>query len=493
MQKRTPAHGPRLLLTAEMDESAKRAVRRRVASGELLELHKGVYTSHPEQDWVSLVQAERNRILAALHPGSVFAGMSAFYGGMPKDGAVHLTGTSRKDTKLPGLTVYVRAGAGPQPSDFKVSNLDLFQASEARLMLENLAVTRVGSLQRAVGIEEVEKRLLAKMRSHGLAAVLTLRDEAKDIAPALGLSKEYEKLNHLVASLNGTDKVPGFKTPQGRAFTAKPPYDLERVVLFNTLAAALLAKPLEMPAPVTHTLESTLNFAFLESYFSNFIEGTEFPFEEARDIAMAGKIVETRPKDSHDILGVYNLAKDPAWATLTLPAGDIVLDQLRQRHQVQMNARPEAGPGEFKTVANRVGVTQFVDPSMVNGTLIQGVEILQALPAGTARALFAMFLVAEVHPFNDGNGRLARLVMNAELSHAGGCRIIVPTLFRDEYVDGLRAMSAGDPEAYIRSMLRIHDWTSRFNYDNLAAVEKAMRACNAFEVSPVNFKLKFPV
>jgi len=33
-----------------------------------------------------------------------------------------------------------------------------------------------------------------------------------------------------------------------------------------------------------------------------------------------------------------------------------------------------------------------------------------------ARALLAMFIVSEVHPFIDGNGRLARLVMNAELS-----------------------------------------------------------------------------
>jgi Fic family protein len=35
------------------------------------------------------------------------------------------------------------------------------------------------------------------------------------------------------------------------------------------------------------------------------------------------------------------------------------------------------------------------------------------------RAVYVMFVVAEVHPFLDGNGRVARIAMNAELT-AGG-------------------------------------------------------------------------
>ena len=30
-----------------------------------------------------------------------------------------------------------------------------------------------------------------------------------------------------------------------------------------------------------------------------------------------------------------------------------------------------------------------------------------------------MFMMSEVHPFDDGNGRLARLMMNTELVSAG--------------------------------------------------------------------------
>lgn len=44
-----------------------------------------------------------------------------------------------------------------------------------------------------------------------------------------------------------------------------------------------------------------------------------------------------------------------------------------------------------------------------------------------ARAVFLMFLVSEVHPFDDGNGRIARVMMNAELTAARQARIVIPT------------------------------------------------------------------
>lgn len=40
----------------------------------------------------------------------------------------------------------------------------------------------------------------------------------------------------------------------------------------------------------------------------------------------------------------------------------------------------------------------------------------QELEVQLARALMTMFVVTEVHPFTDGNGRTARLAMNAELT-----------------------------------------------------------------------------
>lgn len=96
-----------------------------------------------------------------------------------------------------------------------------------------------------------------------------------------------------------------------------------------------------------------------------------------------------------------------------------------------MRERPEVAPGEFKDRDNFAGNTTFVLPHNLRGTLVEGSKLLPGIPPGMARALFSMFIVSELHPFLDGNGRLARLVMNAELTVVNACRIIVPTLFRE--------------------------------------------------------------
>jgi Fic family protein len=248
-----------------------------------------------------------------------------------------------------------------------------------------------------------------------------------------------------------------------------------------------------MPPLAARSDAEKRNFAFLESYFSNFIEGTEFDVEEARSIVLDGASVDHRPKDSHDILGVFEQALSPQWATLTLAQGESVIDQLRARHRHQMQWRPETSPGEFKTRSNRAGNTEFVDPQLVRGTLIEGSRLLASVPAGTAQALFSMFLIAEVHPFTDGNGRLARLVMNSTLSAADGCRIIVPTLFREEYLDCLRELTRNaDAKPFLKAMTGIHEWTASFDYSDLDDVVASMKECNAFERSRNQFQLLLP-
>ena len=128
-----------------------------------------------------------------------------------------------------------------------------------------------------------------------------------------------------------------------------------------------------------------------------------------------------------------------------------------------------------------------------DGAVLRDGGRLADVAPGLPRALFAMFLVSEVHPFLDGNGRLARLVMNAELTAAGECRIIVPTLAREEYLDCLRMLTRqGEPDAFIRYMARLQQWSASFDYANLDAVIASMTDCNAFERSRTQFKLLAP-
>lgn len=485
-----PTQGP-LVLYAELSPAQKRAVQRELQAGKLQRISTGMASPLPQSEWPALIARERLRVLAALFPGAVLSYRSALAGGQPENGVIHLTANSKRTVQLPGLTVMLWKGPAPAAGDAPMLGRALYFPSLPRLLLENLQASR-GPQRRAAGREAVEQRLLDTCDARGEEALSQLREQARELAPVLSLQAEFQVLDALVGSIVGT-RASQLTTPEGRARTAPMPYDAQRLALFEQLAAQLRSTPLSQPAAVARSEAERAHFAFLESYFSNFIEGTEFDVHHARAFVLQGQPIAERPKDSHDILGVYRQALHPSWALQTLASGEPVLAQLRARHADQMQERPEVGPGEFKLLNNRAGNTEFVAPQRVRGTLVQASQLLPSVPAGTARALLAMFIVSEVHPFADGNGRLARLVMNAELSAVGACRIIVPTLFREEYLDSLRALSRqGDATPFITAMQKIHRWTAAFRYHDLDATIAQMAACNAFERSPVQFKLLTP-
>ena len=68
----------------------------------------------------------------------------------------------------------------------------------------------------------------------------------------------------------------------------------------------------------------------------------------------------------------------------------------------------------------------------MRGTLLEGSLLARTIPEGLARAVYYGFVISEIHPFDDGNGRLSQLVMNAELSRTGEAQIIIPTLLHEE-------------------------------------------------------------
>jgi hypothetical protein len=488
----TPPVDDSLILYRELTPASVRAVQRRLATGELRRIARGVVTRLLEGDWPALIARERIRVLAALFPQAVVGPRSAFIGGGPTpEGVVYLTYTYTRRVALPGLTVQLVRGQGPALGDVQMMGRELYFPSPARVLLENLTISRA-SVGKSVGKAGVEQRLIEIGDARGEEALAKLRDEARALAPTLELDREFELLDALIGGVLGTRKSE-MSTLAGKGRVAAIPYDAHRVALFETLAEQLRAVPLRQPAEVTKTAQARTNFAFLESYFSNFIEGTEFDIGDARAFVLEGKPITERPKDSHDIVGVFRQALDPGWANQTLASGEPVLTQLRERHADQMKERPEVHPGEFKTTANRAGNTEFVAPRLARGTLVEGSRLLPTVPPGTARGLIAMFLVAEVHPFADGNGRLARLAMNAELSVVKACRIIVPTLFREEYLDCLRVLTReGNPQPFLVAMQHIHRWTAAFAYDDLDKAIEDMKACHAFERSRTQYKLLFP-
>ena len=194
-----------------------------------------------------------------------------------------------------------------------------------------------------------------------------------------------------------------------------------------------------------------------------------------------GVIPANRPADAHDVLGTFRLVSDAAEMKRLPKNAESFVDLLRQRHRGIMEGRPENAPGEFKSRPNQAGATIFVAPDDVHGTLIEGFRIHQRIAEPLHRAIFVMFLVSEVHPFADGNGRVARVMMNAELAAAQQVRVLIPIVYRSNYISALRALSGNAwPEPIIKTLVFAQRWVAAIPWGNIKAARAVLTRTNAF-------------
>jgi hypothetical protein len=452
---------------------------RAAARGEIRRLARGLYTRNLDEPPEQLVRRRWYDVAALYFPGAVIVDRSAALSGPAADGSLFLDIGERpvnpRAVDLPGLTLRPRNGPGPVEGDGEFAELRI--SSLARSLLENLRPSRARrGVARTLRREELEDRLDRLARTRGDGALNQVRDEARVIAPALGAEHEFAELDRLVGALLGTRDAE-LRTPAARARRAGLAYDADRLALLETLRTELAEQILaERPAPA----DPQRLFAFFEAYFSNWIEGTVFEVEEAEEIVFEGRVPAQRPADAHDVQGTFEAILDARLRARPPADGAELEEYLRTAHAMVMRGRPEAAPGEYKERANRAGMTFFVHPDLVRGTLREGHAIGQTLPEGLARATFSMFLVAEVHPFADGNGRVARLLMNAELTAADACRVMVPLVYRDEYMSALRALSQNrNPTPLWRMIDRVQRWASLLDWTGRDRVLAQMRATNA--------------
>lgn len=471
---------PTLLLSSTaITQDVSNAVER----GLLRKLGPRLYSTDLRTPADALVRGHAVAIASLRVPGSVLSHRTALEM-VPAEGHLFLTGPKNQTIDFPGLTLKVKQGVGPVAGDMPV--MELFAASPARAYLENLDYTRRSmGVGRALTREQVEERLERELRLRGEGWLNRLRDQARALAPLLGMEDGFVALDEIVGALLGT-RESGVSAPAAVARHRGRPHDPDRVRLFEHLASELLGRWGATTRPRPQLLRHELqHLAFIDAYFSNYIEGTVFAVEEARDIVFEGKVPANRPQDAHDIEGTFELLVDPTEMGVSAAAFDHLEDfehVLTRRHATIMRGRPEARPGEFKVASNQAGNTLFVAPELVRGTLAEGLRIFKTLRTPFQRAAFMMFVVLEVHPFVDGNGRLARAMMNAELASAGENRILIVTSYRTDYLGALRRLSrAGDPLVYPRMLDRAQELAARLDYDDLEQLLAVLTTCNAFD------------
>ncbi|HLA57477.1 MAG TPA: Fic family protein [Puia sp.] len=122
-----------------------------------------------------------------------------------------------------------------------------------------------------------------------------------------------------------------------------------------------------------------------------------------------------------------------------------------------------------------------LDLELVPGTLKKGFDWYSLLQHPFAKAAYMMFMISEVLPFLDGNGRIARVMINAELSSKGLSKIMIPTVYREDYMGALKKLTKQRVvDSYIRMTLSAWEFSSHAHNERLDAIEEYLIACNAF-------------
>ena len=470
------------IVMATSDKSLSQQRTSMIKKGLLRKIAPKIYTTNLEDEPDVIIRRNVFYIIGQLYPQAVISHRSAYELKPTADGDIYLTYSYSKNISLPGLKIHLMEG--PKGTEHDMPFIEnLYISSLERRTLENLQKGRArGNSSKCLPRTSIEEFLERMLQVNGESGLNAFRDKARVVSKELDMKEEFETLNHIIGAILSTKPSGILTSASAQARAQGEPYDSERIRLFGVLFEALHNSPLPLIDEPNVENAAFRNFASFEGYFSNYIEGTEFEIEDARTIIETGQPLPDRNADSHDVLGTFQLVASRREMRRTPSSSDELIELLQDRHRILMAARPDRNPGMFKMQNNHAGDTHFVDCTLVRGTLRKGYEFYQALEHPFAKALYMMFMISEVHPFNDGNGRISRIMMNSELVAADQSKIIIPTVFREDYLNALRRLTRkGDPSVVIRALSRVRQFSANITGDNFEVTRKYLESCNAFK------------
>lgn len=480
MDKTIPLHLQEIIFSSS-DTTISRNIRKLEKEGQLRQIAPKIFTPLKDEPDEAIIKRNIFLILGHLYPGILLSHRSALEYKPTSTGDIFATYSYARKVTLAGVTLNILEGNGPITGDNPFTK-DLYVSQQERAVLENLQESRKpGPQSKTLTLREIEEKLEQIIRVKGEDGLNAFRDKARSIAEELGMPKEFTKLNKLISAILTTKPSNVLSSPVALARAYGHPYDKSRIELLEKLFIDLQQQEFPIRPEANTTVNSFRNFGFWEAYFSNFIEGTRFAVDEAKQIISTGEPMKTRDEDSHDILGTYRIVSSRQEMQRVPGTADEMLEILQYRHKILLSAREAKKPGEFKDQNNQAGDTYFVDYQLVRGTLIRGFDYYRNLKDPFAKAAYMMFLVSEVHPFNDGNGRIARVMMNAELVAAEQSKIIIPNVYRIDYLGALRKLTRQqETETCIRMLQRAHLFSSTIKGESTDEMQSILTESNAF-------------
>lgn len=183
------------------------------------------------------------------------------------------------------------------------------------------------------------------------------------------------------------------------------------------------------------------------TYTSNAIEGNTLSAVETTLVVEQGITIGGKPLKDHlealDHYDAIHYMRELARQQTPLTESDV-----RNLHQLVMRRSAPEMAGRYadlpRYVRTETGRHSFPAPVEIPALMGDLARWLSDAPNTPESAFAAHLRLVEIHPFNDGNGRTARLLMNLILIRAGYPPVAVRPEDRLEYIRSLQQAQAGE-------------------------------------------------
>lgn len=199
-----------------------------------------------------------------------------------------------------------------------------------------------------------------------------------------------------------------------------------------------------LPLAIVNNLHEDLVLRW--TYNSNAIEGNTLTLKETK-VALEGITVGGKTLREH--FEVINHREAIGYVESLVAAGEPLSQwHIKSIHQLVLKNIDTENAGSYRKVNVVISGAHHVPPDSLGVTdamerLVDWCEEAQHLhPVERAARLHADFV--KIHPFIDGNGRTARLLMNLELMKSGFPAVVLPIENRLEYYEALDLAHVSD-------------------------------------------------
>ena len=234
-----------------------------------------------------------------------------------------------------------------------------------------------------------------------------------------------------------------------------------------------LKDEIEKLRPISSEVEARIfqKFRLDWNFHSNNLEGNSLTFGETKSFLLHGITADGKPLKDHMDLKGHNEAilllddlikeKRPLTETFIRELHEIILHEPFERPAITPDGKPTVKKieiGQYKKTANHVktvtGETFFFatpeeTPSMMNDLMdwyANTVKDSSFHPLILASQFHYKFI--RIHPFDDGNGRIARILMNLIIMMKGFQPIIIKTGDKVNYFKALQQADGGNEEFF---------------------------------------------